>query len=224
MRRGFERTTRRPWSADDNRLILEIHRISRLGTSALCASSPMLDVTGILSAAEQGDPHAADRLLQLVYTELRRLAAQQLANETPGQTLDATALVHEAYLRLVPGGPKATGQHWNGRGHFFAAAAEAMRRILVDNARRKACIKHGGQWRRVVMADPAQADEDTRLVALDDALTRLAAEDSQAARVVELHHFAGLSHELVAEALGLTVYQARLRWRYAQAWLRDALG
>lgn len=190
------------------------------------ARSLMMDVTSILSAAHQGDPHAADELLQLVYTELRRLAAQQLAKETPGQTLDATALVHEAYLRLVPHGPNATDgrQHWNGRGHFFGAAAEAMRRILVENARRKACIRHGGQWRRVVMADPTQADEDTRLLALDDALTRLAAEDSQAARVVELHHFAGLSHELVAEALELTVYQARLKWRYAQAWLRDALG
>jgi RNA polymerase sigma factor (TIGR02999 family) len=186
----------------------------------------MMDVTSILSAADQGDPHAADELLQLVYTELRRLAAQQLAKETPGQTLDATALVHEAYLRLVPHGPNATDerQHWNGRGHFFGAAAEAMRRILVENARRKACIRHGGEWQRVWIADPTQADEDTRLLALDDALTRLAAEDSQAARVVELHHFAGLSHELVAEALELTVYQARLKWRYAQAWLRDALG
>jgi RNA polymerase sigma factor (TIGR02999 family) len=180
---------------------------------------------GILSAAEQGDPDAADELLQLVYSELRRLAAQKLANEAPGQTLDATALVHETYLRLVPGGPNANGQrqHWNGRGHFFAAAAEAMRRILVENARRKACLKHGGQWRRIAIGELAHADEDTRVVALDDALTRLAIEDPQAARIVELHHFAGLSHELVAETLGVTVYQARLKWRYAQAWLRDAL-
>ncbi|MBI2823967.1 MAG: sigma-70 family RNA polymerase sigma factor [Planctomycetia bacterium] len=186
----------------------------------------MMDVTAILSAAENGDPHAAEELLQAVYTELRRLAAQKLANETPGQTLDATALVHEAYLRLVPKGTSTTGErpHWNSRGHFFAAAAEAMRRILVENARRKARIKHGGEWRRITVGDPADADEDTRLVALDDALTRLAAEDAQAARVVELHHFAGLSHELVAETLGVTVYQARQKWSYARAWLCDALG
>jgi RNA polymerase sigma factor (TIGR02999 family) len=185
----------------------------------------MLDVTAILTTAEQGDPNAPDELLQLVYAELRHLAARKLANETPNQTLDATALVHEAYLRLASVGPNATGerQHWDGRGHFFAAAAEAMRRILVDKSRRKACIKYGGEWQRVAMKDVVEPDEDTRLLALDDALTRLGLEDSQAAKVVELHHFAGLSHELVAEALGVTVYQARLKWRYAQAWLRDAL-
>ncbi len=185
----------------------------------------MTDVTAILSLAEQGDPHATEELLQLVYAELRRLAAQKLVNETPGQTLDATALVHEAYLRLVPRGDSATDEklHWNGRGHFFAAAAEAMRRILVENARRKSRIKHGGEWKRVGVTDLANTDEDTRLVALDEALTGLATEDSTAAQVVELHHFAGLSHELVAETLGVTVYQVRQKWSYARAWLRDAM-
>jgi RNA polymerase sigma factor (TIGR02999 family) len=180
----------------------------------------MCDVTAILSAINQGDRIAAEKLLPLVYDELRKLAAQRMAQERPGQTLDATALVHEAYVRLVK--VPEPGQ-WEGRGHFFAAAAEAMRRILVENARRKRRLKHGGQLHRAPVADVADEDEDSRLLALDDALTRLAAEDPQAARVVQMHHFAGLSHELVAESLSLTVYRVRQKWTYAQAWLRDDL-
>lgn len=185
----------------------------------------MSEITQILSKIEQGDAHAAEELLPVVYAELRRLAAQRLTHENPGQTLDATGLVHEAYLRLVPQGPASAGpgQHWDGRGHFFAAAAEAMRRILVESARRKARVKHGGGLKRVDVADLPAQDSDEQLLALDEALTRLAAEDPQAAQVVNLHHFAGLSHELVAETLGVTMYQARQKWSYARAWLRSAL-
>jgi RNA polymerase sigma factor (TIGR02999 family) len=172
----------------------------------------MSDVTRLLSAIDQGDPHAAARLLPLVYDELRKLATQKLAHEQPGQTLQATALVHEAYLRLVD---TDTGQHWNSRGHFFAAAAEAMCRILVDNARRKKRAKRGGGLRRADLADhPAPASDD-RLLALDDALKKLGGEDPVAARVVELRHFAGLGHEQIAGVLGITVYQARQKWTYA---------
>jgi RNA polymerase sigma factor (TIGR02999 family) len=180
----------------------------------------MADVTRILSAIEQGDPHAAEQLLPLVYEELRKLAAQRLAQEKPGQTLQATALVHEAYLRLVGANPDV---RWDSRGHFFAAAAEAMRRILIDHARRKGRRKRGGGLRRVELPDPPAAAPDEQLLALDEALTRLAAEDPVAARVVELRYFAGLGHEGVAEALGVTVYQARQKWAYARAWLQDAL-
>jgi RNA polymerase sigma factor (TIGR02999 family) len=181
----------------------------------------MSDVTPILAALEQGDPHAADRLLPLVYSELRQLAAQRLAQEAPGQTLQATALVHEAYLRLVRGteGPTI----WNGRGHFFAAAAQAMRRILVESARRKKRQKRGGQLRRAELIDAPAPSPDDRLLALNEALTRLAEEDPLAARVVELHHFTGLGHEEVAAALQITVYRARQKWTYARAWLSDAL-
>jgi RNA polymerase sigma factor (TIGR02999 family) len=181
----------------------------------------MSEVTRILSAIGQGDPQAAEQLLPLVYDELRRLAAARLARERPGQTLQATALVHEAYLRLVGGDPQ---QPWDGRGHFFAAAAEAMRRILVDNARRKGRVKHGGSLRRVELPEVPAAGAEEALLALDEALMALAAEDVVAARVVELHHFAGLGHEQVAETLGVTVYQARQKWAYARAWLRDVLG
>jgi len=177
-------------------------------------------VTAILSAINQGDQVAAEKLLPLVYDELRKLAAQRMSQERPGQTLDATALVHEAYVRLVK--VPEPGQ-WDGRGHFFAAAAEAMRRILVENARRKRRLKHGGQLHRVPVADVHADDEDSRLLALDDALTRLAAEDRQAAQVVQMHHFGGLSHEVVAQSLRLTVYRVRQKWTYAQAWLRDDL-
>jgi len=180
----------------------------------------MSDVTQILSAIEQGDPVAAEKLLPLVYDELRKLASARMAQERPGQTLDATALVHEAYLRLVK--VPEPGQ-WDGRGHFFAAAAEAMRRILVENARRKRRLKHGGQRQRVPTAEVAERDNDSRLLALDDALTRLADEDRVAAKVVEMHHFGGISHELVAESLRLSVYRVRQKWTYAQAWLRDDL-
>jgi RNA polymerase sigma factor (TIGR02999 family) len=181
----------------------------------------MNDVTHILAALEQGDPHAADRLLPLVYDELRQLAAQRLAREAPGQTLQPTALVHEAYLRLVGQTAEPTG--WSGRGHFFAAAAQAMRRILVEGARRKKRHKHGGRLRRAELADVPAPSADDRLLALDAALARLAEEDPLAARVVELRHFGGLGHEKVAAALQITVYQARQKWTYARAWLSDAL-
>jgi RNA polymerase sigma factor (TIGR02999 family) len=149
------------------------------------------------------------------------LAAQQLARETPGQTLQATALVHEAYLRLVGGDPDRI---WNGRAHFLAVAAQAMRRILVEAARRKARKKRGGEFRRIELADPPAPDPDEELLALNDALNRLAEEDPLAAKVVELHQFADLGHEETATALGITVYRARQKWTYARAWLRAALG
>jgi RNA polymerase sigma factor (TIGR02999 family) len=180
----------------------------------------MTNVTSLLSAIERGDPSAAEELLPLVYDELRKLAAARLAREKPGQTFQATALVHEAYLRLVD---TQRAARWNGRGHFFAAAAEAMRRILVENARRKKRFKHGGGWNRVALAESAAPSPDDKLLALDEALRRLAAEDPQAARVVELRRFAGLNHEDIAAALGITVYRARQKWTYARAWLRDAM-
>jgi RNA polymerase sigma factor (TIGR02999 family) len=162
----------------------------------------------------------ADDLLPLVYDELRRLAARKLAHEKPGQTLDATALVHEAYMRLV-GGEREP--RWEHRGHFFAAAAEAMRRILVENARHKRRLRHGGGRPRVELTDPPAPADDENLLALDHALTRLAADDPVAAHVVELRYFAGLGHEKIADALGISIYQARQKWTYARAWLRDAL-
>jgi RNA polymerase sigma factor (TIGR02999 family) len=181
----------------------------------------MTDVTRILCAIEQGDPTAAAQLLPLVYDELRRLAAQKLAQEKPGQTLQATALVHEAYVRLVGPDPD---QAWDNRRHFFAAAAQAMRHILVDKARQKKRLKHGGGWQRAELVDQPAPEADEDLLALDEALGRVAAEDPLAARVVELRHFAGLGHEEIAGVLGITVYQARQKWAYARAWLRAALG
>ena len=182
----------------------------------------MNDVTRILSAIEQGDPKAAEQLLPLVYDELRKLAAQRLAREQPGQTIQATALVHEAYLRLVGSGPS---RPWDSRGHFFAAAAEAMRRILVENARRKRCRKHGGGLVRV---DLDEANLSCRippedLLALDEALSRLAAEDPLKARLVQLRYFAGLSLEEASEALGISAVTAKRYWRYARAWLHRAV-
>jgi RNA polymerase sigma factor (TIGR02999 family) len=177
-------------------------------------------VTRILEALGRGEPQPAQALLPLVYDELRKLAAQRLAHEKPGQTLQPTALVHEAYLRLVGGDPN---RPWDGRGHFFAAAAEAMRRILVEAARTKGRQKRGGGLHRVDLSDQPAPDSDSDLVALDDALTRLAVEDPLAAKVVELRQFAGLGHDDVAAALGITVYLARQKWKYARAWLRDAL-
>ncbi|HEY7308012.1 MAG TPA: ECF-type sigma factor [Gemmataceae bacterium] len=181
----------------------------------------MPDVTEILNAIEQGDAHAAEQLLPLVYEELRKLAAKRLAQEKPGQTLQATALVHEAYLRLVDG-DKA--QQWKSRCHFFAAAAESMRRILIESARRKRRIKHGGALRRANLAEHPAPSADEDLIALDEALQRLAAKDPIAVRVLELRRFAGLGHHQIAATLGITVYQARQKWTYARAWLRDALG
>lgn len=181
----------------------------------------MPDVTRILEQIDRGDTAAAEKLLPLVYDELRQLAAAKMAREKPGHTLQATALVHEAYVRLVRNPEER--ENGEGRGHFFAAAAEAMRRILVESARRKQRIKHGGERNRVELADPVAPAPDERLLALDEALTQLAIDDPQAAQVVELRRFAGLNHEEIAAALGVTVYQARQKWTYARAWLRDAM-
>jgi RNA polymerase sigma factor (TIGR02999 family) len=180
------------------------------------------DVTLILSAIEQGDPAAAEQLLPLVYDELRRLAAQKLARETPGQTLQATALVHEAYLRLVDG---AADLQWNGRAHFFGAAAEAMRRILIDNARSKKSEKHGGRLRRVNLDanDALAAAPPEDLLALDEALERLTHHDAGTAQLVKLHCFAGLSVEQAAEALGLSRTNGYRLWTFARAWLYSQL-
>jgi RNA polymerase sigma factor (TIGR02999 family) len=180
----------------------------------------MSDVTEILSRIDRGEPQAIEQLLPLVYDELRKLAATKLAREKPGQTLQATALVHEAYARLVD---VEKAQRWDSRGHFFAAAAEAMRRILVEQHRRKKRIKHGGTVRRQPMPQIAAPEAAEDLIALDEALTALAQEDQQAVQVVELRYFAGLGHEQIAAALGITVYQARQKWTYARAWLRDFL-
>ena len=178
----------------------------------------MSDVTRVLQAIDRGDPDAADQLLPLVYDELRKLAAQKLAQEKPGQTLDATALVHEAYLRLVG------DQQFPNRRHFFAAAAEAMRRILIDRARARRSLKRGGDGHRVALPDVAAPDTDDCLLALDEALTQLAGVDPLAARVVEMHHFAGMAHEQVAAALDVSVYLARQKWNFARAWLKTVLG
>ncbi len=178
----------------------------------------MNDVTRILSAMQQGDPHAAEQLLPLVYDELRRLAAEKLAQERPGQTLQATALVHEAYLRLVE---VDKAQHWDSRRHFFAAAAEAMRRILIDNARRKRTEKHGGARQRLDL-DDVEVAADTRspdLLALDEALTQLAAEDPVKAQLVTLRYFGGLSVQEAAETLGIARATADRYWSYARIWL-----
>jgi RNA polymerase sigma factor (TIGR02999 family) len=182
----------------------------------------MNEVTQILSDIAQGNAHTAGQLLPLVYEELRKLAAARLAQEAPDNSLTATALVHEAYLRLV--GP-ADAARWGNRGHFFAAAAEAMRRILVDAARRKRTEKHGGRRRRVELPDvPAKLDgADEQLLALDAALTRLAAEDPLAAQVVELRHFAGLSIEDAAAMLNISRAATYRHWTYARVWLRDAI-
>ena len=182
----------------------------------------MSDVTRILSAIEDGDPHAAEQLLPLVYEELRQLAAQKLAQEKPGQTLQATALVHEAYLRLV-GGDQT--QHWNGRGHFFAAAAEAMRHILVDSARRKRSRKRGGDRDRVALGDANLADTENaeEVLAVNEALAGLAATDAQAAELVKLRYFAGLTIPQAAAQLGIAPRTADAWWSYARAWFQAAL-
>jgi RNA polymerase sigma factor (TIGR02999 family) len=183
----------------------------------------MSEATQILNAIEQGDPKAAEQLLPLVYDELRKLAAQKMAQELPGQTLDATALVHEAYLRLT----QATdGQHWDGRGHFFAAAAEAMRRILVESARRKGRHKHGGRLTHanLNLGNLASPVDDSALLALDAAMTRLAETEPARARVVQLRFFAGLNNEQAAQVMGISSATAKRYWRYARAWLHRELG
>jgi RNA polymerase sigma factor (TIGR02999 family) len=184
----------------------------------------MSEVTRILSAIEQGDAQAADQLLPLVYEELRQLAAHRLAQETPGQTLQATALVHEAYLRLVvgTGGEARQEQPWNSRGHFFAAAAEAMRRILVERARHKKSLKAGGGRRRVDL-DHVELTVDnagTDVLALHEALDRLAAKNPRQAELIKLRYFAGLTNEQAAATLGISCSTADNDWAYARAWLR----
>jgi RNA polymerase sigma factor (TIGR02999 family) len=183
---------------------------------------PMNDVTRILSAIEHGDHRASEELLPLVYRELRRLATQRLAREKPGQTLQATALVHEAYLRLV-GGEEA--QRWDNRGHFLAAAAEAMRRILVENARRKRAEKHGGRYERQDLdaIDIAALAPSEDLLALDEALTKLEAEEPVKAQLVKLRYFAGLSEEDAASVLGISRATVQRHWRYTKAWLHSEL-
>ena len=185
----------------------------------------MSDVTRILSAIEQGDTHAAGDLLPLVYDELRRLAAQKLAQEQPGQTLEATALVHEAYLRLVGTGAGAAAPRWQGRGHFFAAAAEAMRRILIDQARRKQTLRRGGGRKR---EDPAHVEiaapePSLDVLALEEALERFERVDEPTARLVKLRYFAGLTIPQAAEALGVSPTTADRWWAYARAWLRTEI-
>ena len=177
----------------------------------------MTDVTQILLAIEKGDPVAAGELLPLVYHELRKLAAHKMANETPGQTLQPTALVHEAYLRLVG----KDDVKWNGRAHFFGAAAEAMRRILIENARRKRARRHGGGQQRVDVQDVEIAAEtdDGRLLAINEALDRLAAKDRVKAELVKLRYFVGMTIEEAAQILGVSEPTAKRYWTYARAWL-----
>jgi RNA polymerase sigma factor (TIGR02999 family) len=199
---------------------IAVLRVSLRAPPAPDTLGNMANVTRLIDAAAAGDRRAAAELLPLVYDELRRLADARMAAEPVDHTLQPTALVHEAYLRLVG---SADARRWDHRGHFFAAAAEAMRRILIDHARKKAADKRGAGRERVGLSDIPAPDRDDRLVALDEALTRLAAEDPVAARVAELRQFAGLGHEDVAAALDITVYAARQKWAYARAWLTEAL-
>ena len=179
-------------------------------------------VTRILSAIEDGDVHDADQLLPLVYEELRRLAAERLAQEQPGQTLQATALVHEAYVRLVD---TEKAQQWDNRRHFFAAAAEAMRRILIENARHKKRLKHGGdRVREPEVKDVSGPERPEWLLALGEALERLATTNAQAAELVKLRYFAGFSNAEVASILGISPRKANQIWAYARAWIREELG
>ena len=178
----------------------------------------MSEVTQILDRVQQGDPKAADQLLPLVYEELRKLAAAKMAQEKPGQTLQATALVHEAWLRLVG---EANEKSWNSRGHFFAAAAEAMRRILVDRARQKARVRHGGGFERVDLdhVNLATEDSDETLLAMNEALDALALQSPQKAQIVKLHYFTGLEYPEIARALGISLSTVERQWAYARSWL-----
>ncbi len=181
----------------------------------------MNEISRVLSAIDKGDPHAAEQLLPLVYAELRKLAAVKLAQEKPGQTLQPTALVHEAYLRLV--NPEQAPP-WNGPGHFFAAAAEAMRRILIERARHKQRVKHGGDRKRLDLEDVTEAAEQTeQLLALDEALNELAREEPLKAELVKLRYFAGLTLEKVAACLDISLATAKRHWAVARAWLYAAL-
>jgi RNA polymerase sigma factor (TIGR02999 family) len=178
----------------------------------------MSDVTQILSEIESGDPSAAEQLLPLIYNELRKLAAAKLAREKPGQTLEATALVHEAYVRLVG----STNQHWDGRGHFFAAAAESMRRILVESARHKRSQRAGGDWQRVRLSEvePSSPQPDVDVLALSEALDKLEAKDSRKAALVKLRYFAGFTNQEAAAALGVSSATVDNDWAYAKSWLK----
>ena len=180
----------------------------------------MNEVTQVLAAMEKGDPSAANLLLPLVYNELRRLAQLRLTHEKPGQTLQATALVHEAWLRLV--GDGAASPNWNSRGHFYAAAAESMRRILVEAARRKNRVKHGGEFSRIELDDvhPVATEIQEDILALDAAMTKLAAEDPQAAELVQLRYFGGVTFADIAVQLGISTRTAERIWAYSRAWLR----
>ncbi len=182
----------------------------------------MSDVTRILEAAQQGDPTAADQLLPLVYEELRRLAAHKMANEAASQTLQPTALVHEAWLRLVG----SENQKWDGRAHFFAAAAEAMRRILIDRARRKHAVRHGGEQQRVDSqeVDLASPADDDRLVAVSEALDKLAVHHKAEAELVKLRYFVGMTNDEAAEVLGISPRTAKYYWTHARAWLYREIG
>lgn len=193
-----------------------------MGVSIYSKATPMTEVTRVLSEIEQGDPSAAEQLLPLVYDELRKLAAQKMAQEAPGQTLQATALVHEAYLRLVD---VEKAQHWESRRHFFSAAAEAMRRVLVENARRKGRQKRGGQLNRFELheADLVVTAASDEVLAVDNALAELANESPQKAELVKLRFFAGLTLEDAAEALGISRTTASRYWAYARAWLYERI-
>src|SRR5262249_25224105 len=198
--------------------ILRFNKLARTVRTDLGEEVSMSEVTRVLSAIEQGDPHAAEQLLPLVYQELRQLAAQKLAQEKPGQTLQATALVHEAYLRLVD---VEKAQHWNSRGHFFAAAAEAMRRILVDPARKKKSGKRGGGLERLPLeeVDISAPQPAVDLLAVNDALEKFERLDKSAADLVKLRYYAGLTLPQAAEALGISSSTADRQWAYARAWL-----
>jgi RNA polymerase sigma factor (TIGR02999 family) len=192
--------------------------------SLLIFGSTMSDVTRILNAIEQGDTKAADKLFPLVYEELRHLAARKLSHESPGQTLQATALVHEAYIRLAG----EESQDWKSRRHFFRAAAEAMRRILIDNARRKKSLKHGGEHQKIDLDDAAFAQDNApsvdHLIALDEALSRLSEEEETRAEVVKLRYFAGLSVAQTADILEISPTTVKRYWAYARAWLLREIG